>query len=95
MNKSEVLMNDKKYLLTGNEEYVDAYDQYEVLAAQELAEYEGALVQTEDGYKASVWLTDDETETVLRLAESRGIPPRQLIQEWVIERIKAASKPVT
>ena len=85
-------MNPKKYLLTGNEEYVDTYDESEYLAAQELEEYEGALVQTTDGCKASVWLTDAETETVLELAEARGIPPRHLIQEWVVERIKESSK---
>ena len=84
-------MNREQYLLTGDEEYVDAYDAYEVLAAQELAEYDGALVRSEDGYKASVWLTDDETEIVLDIAEARGIPPRHLIQEWVSESIAAVS----
>ena len=87
-------MNREQHLLTGDEEYPDVYDQYEYLASQELAEYDGALVRSEGGYKASVWLTKDETEIVLDLAEARGIPPRHLIQEWVAERIKASSKPV-
>ena len=43
-------------------------------------------------YKASVWLTDEETEVVLKLAEARAIPPRLLIQEWVVERIQAGAK---
>lgn len=85
-------MDIEQYLLTGDEEYVDAYDEYEVLADQELMEQEGAIVQTEDGSKASVWLTEDETEIVLSLAEASGIPPRYLIQEWVVERIKASAK---
>ena len=84
-------MDIEQYLLTGDEEYVDAYDEYEVLADQELMEQEGAIVQTEDGSKASVWLTEDETEIVLSLAEASGIPPRHLIQEWVVEGIAAAS----
>lgn len=88
-------MNSEQYILTGDEEYVDVYGIHEFLAAQELAEQEGALVKTADGYKASVWLTDDEIEIVLRLAETRGIPPRHLIQEWVDEHIKRSSKPVT
>lgn len=88
-------MNRDKYILTGEEEYVDVYDEYEFLAAQELAEYEGALVETDDGYKVSVWLTEEETEVVLELAEARGIPPRHLIQEWVVERIKASANSAT
>ncbi len=85
-------MNRDEYILTGDEEYLDVYDEYEFLAAQELAEYDGALVETEDGYKASVWLTEEETEMVLQLAETRGIPPRHLIQEWVTECIKTSAK---
>lgn len=83
-------MNRDDYILTGDEEYLDAYDEYEFLAAQELAEEEGAIVETGDGYKVSVWLTEEEAEVVLGLAEGSGIPPRHLIQEWVVERIKAA-----
>ncbi|MDE0638411.1 MAG: hypothetical protein OXI43_21425 [Candidatus Poribacteria bacterium] len=85
-------MNREEYILTGDEEYLDVYDQYEYLAAQELAEYDGALVETEDGCKASVWLSEEEVEVVLQLAEARDIPPRHLIQEWVTERIKEAAK---
>ena len=88
-------MNREQYLLTGDEEYVDAYDEYEVLADQELAEEEGAIVQTQEGSKASVWLTEEETEIVLDMAEARGIPPRHLIQEWVAERIKKVSSKST
>ncbi len=83
-------MNREEYILTGDEEYLDVYDEREYLAAQEMAEYEGAIVETHDGYKASVWLSEEEIEVVLELAEARGIPPRHLIQEWVVERIKAA-----
>ena len=85
-------MNRDEYILTGDEEYLDVYNEYEFLAAQELAEYDGALVETKDGCKASVWLTEEEVEVVLQLAEARGIPPRHLIQEWVAERIKASAK---
>ena len=88
-------MNREDYLLTGDEEYLDVYDEYEFLAAQEAAEYDGALVETEDGYKASVWLTEEEIEVVLELAEAGDIPPRHLIQEWVVECIKAAAKSET
>lgn len=88
-------MNREDYLLTGDEEYLDVYDEYEFLAAQEAAEYDGALVETEDGYKASVWLTEEEIEVVLELAEARDIPPRHLIQGWVVECIKAAAKSAT
>ena len=83
-------MNREEYMLTGDEEYLDVYDEREYLAAQEMAEYEGAIVKTHDGYKASVWLSEEEIEVVLELAEARDIPPRHLIQEWVAERIKAA-----
>lgn len=62
-------MNREEYILTGDEEYVDVYDEYEYLAVQEISEYEGAIVETDDGYKASVWLTEEETEVVLELAE--------------------------
>ena len=48
-------MNREQYLLTGDEEYPDVYDQYEYLASQELAKYDGELVRSEGGYKASVW----------------------------------------
>ena len=88
-------MNRNEYILTGDEEYVDVYGDHEYLAAHEMAEYDGALVETEDGYKASVWLSESETEILLQLAEAQGIPPRHLIQEWIIERIEAAAKSVT
>ncbi len=88
-------MNREEYILTGDEEYLDVYDEYEYLAAQELSEYDGALVETEDGYKASVWLSESETEILLQLAEAQNIPPRHLIQEWVIERIEAAGQLTT
>ncbi len=88
-------MDREQYLLTGDEEYEDVYDEYEFLAAQEVEEQEGAIIQTENGAKASVWLTEDETEIVLDLAEAHGVPPRDLIQEWVVERIKASTKQTT
>lgn len=85
-------MNRDEYILTGDEEYLDVYDEYEYLAAQEVAESEGSIVETHDGYKASVWLSEEEIEVVLQLAEARGIPPRHLIQEWITERVKASAK---
>ena len=62
-------MNREEYILTGDEEYLDVYDKYEYLAVQEISEYEGAIVETDDGYKVSVWLTEEETEVVFELAE--------------------------
>ena len=40
-----------KALLTGDEEYDDVHDIDEYLVAQELAEQEEALVQSENGYR--------------------------------------------
>ncbi len=72
------------------EEYEDVYDDHEYFAAQELQQQEGALLKQGDEFKASVWLTSEDTEVVIRLAEERGIPAGELIEEWILERIGQA-----
>ena len=72
------------------EEYEDVYDDHEYFAAQELQQQEGALLKQGDEFKASVWLTSEDTEVVIRLAEERGIPAGELIEEWILERINEA-----
>ena len=72
------------------EEYEDVYDDHEYFAAQELQQQEGALLKQGDEFKASVWLTSEDTEVVIRLAEERGVPAGELIKEWVLERIDEA-----
>ena len=72
------------------EEYEDVYDDHEYFAAQELQQQEGALLKQGDEFKASVWLTPEYAEVVIKLAEERGIPAGELIEEWILERIDQA-----
>ena len=72
------------------EEYEDVYDDYEYFAAQEMQQREEALLKQGDEFKASVWLTPEHAEVVIRLAEERGIPAGELIEEWILERIDEA-----
>ena len=74
----------------GVEDYEDVYDDDEYFAAQEMQQQEGALLKQGDEFKASVWLTPEHVEVVIRLAEERGIPAGELIEEWVLERIDEA-----
>ena len=72
------------------EEYEDVYDDYEYFAAQEMQQQEGALLKQGNEFKASVWLTSEDAEVLIRLAEDRGIPAGELIKEWILERIDEA-----
>ena len=72
------------------EEYEDVYDDHEYFAAQELQQQEGALLKQGDEFKASVWLTSEDTEVLIRLAEDRNMPAGELIKEWILERIDEA-----
>ena len=72
------------------EEYDDVYDDNEYFAAQEMQQREGALLKQGNEFKTSVWLTPEQTEVVIRLAEERGMPAGELIEEWILERINEA-----
>ena len=72
------------------EEYEDVYDDDEYFAAQEMQQREGALLKQGNEFKASVWLTAEDSEVLIRLAEERGIPAGELIKEWILERIDEA-----
>ena len=72
------------------EEYEDVYDDDEYFAAQEMQQQEGALLKQGDEFKVSVWLTSEETEVVIRLAEELGMPAGELIKAWILERIDEA-----
>ncbi len=72
------------------EEYEDVYDDHEYFAAQEMQQQEGALLKQGDEFKASVWLTSEDTEVVIKLAEERGMLAGELIEEWILERINEA-----
>ena len=72
------------------EEYEDVYDDHEYFAAQEMQQQEGALLKQGDEFKASVWLTSEDVEVVIRLAEDRDMPAGELIKEWILERIDEA-----
>ena len=72
------------------EEYEDVYDDDEYFAAQEMQQQEGALLKQGDEFKVSVWLTSEDAEVVIRLAEERGIPAGELIKQWILERIDEA-----
>lgn len=72
------------------EEYEDVYDDDEYFAAQEMQQREGALLKQGDEFKASVWLTSEDTEVLIRLAEDRGMPAGELIKAWILERIDEA-----
>ncbi len=72
------------------EEYEDVYDDHEYFAAQEMQQQEGALLKQGNEFKASVWLTSEDTEVLIRLAEEREMPAGELIKEWILERIDEA-----
>ena len=72
------------------EEYEDVYDAHEYFAAQEIQQQEGALLKQGNEFKVSVWLTSEDTEVVIRLAEKRDMPAGELIEEWILERINEA-----
>ena len=72
------------------EEYEDVYDDHEYFAAQEMQQREGMLLKQGNEFKVSVWLTDEDTEVLVRLADERGMPPGKLIDEWIYERINEA-----
>ena len=72
------------------EEYEDVYDDHEYFAAQEMQQQEGMLLKQGDEFKASVWLTSEDTEVLIRLAEEREMPAGELIKEWILERIDEA-----
>ncbi len=72
------------------EEYEDVYDDHEYFAAQELQQREGALLKQGDEFKVSIWLTSEDVEVVIRLAEERDMPAGELIKEWILERIDEA-----
>ena len=72
------------------EKYEDVYGDHEYFAAQEMQQREGALLKQGDEFKASVWLTSEDAEIVIRLAEERGMPAGELIEEWILERINEA-----
>ncbi len=69
------------------EEYEDVYDDHEYLAAQEMQQREGMLLKQGNEFKVSVWLTPEDVEVVIKLAEERGIPAGELIEEWILERV--------
>ena len=72
------------------EEYEDVYDDYEYFAAQEMQQRDGMLLKQGNEFKASVWLTDEDAEVLIKLAEERGMPAGKLIDEWIYERINEA-----
>ena len=72
------------------EEYEDVYDDDEYFAAQEMQQREGALLKQGDEFKASVWLTSEDAEVLIKLAEERDMPAGELIEEWILERIDEA-----
>ena len=72
------------------EEYEDVYDDHEYFAAQEMQQREGMLLKQDNEFKASVWLTPENAEVVITLAEKRDIPAGELIEEWILERIDEA-----
>ena len=72
------------------EEYEDVYDDHEYFAAQEMQQQEGMLLKQGNEFKASVWLTSEHTEVLIRLAEEREIPAGELIKEWILEHIDEA-----
>ena len=72
------------------EEYEDVYDDHEYLAAQEMQQREGMLLKQGDEFKVSVWLTPEDTEVLIKLADERCMPAGKLIDEWIYERINEA-----
>ena len=51
---------------------------------------EGALLKQGDEFKAAVWLTSEDAEVVIKLAEERDMPAGELIKQWILERIDEA-----
>lgn len=72
------------------EEYEDVYDDHEYFAAQEMQQREGMLLKQGNEFKVSIWLTDEDTEVLIKLADERGMPAGELIDEWIYERINEA-----
>ena len=72
------------------EEYEDVYDDHEYFAAQEMQQREGMLLKQGNEFKVSVWLTSEDTEVLIKLADERGMPAGELIDEWIYERINEA-----
>lgn len=72
------------------EKYEDVYDDHEYFAAQEMQQREGMLLKQGNEFKVSVWLTSEDTEVLIRLADERGMPAGKLIDEWIYERINEA-----
>ena len=72
------------------EEYEDVYGDGEYFAAQEMQQREGALLKQGNEFKISVWLTSEDTEVLITLADERGMPAGKLIDEWIYERINEA-----
>ena len=72
------------------EEYEDVYDDHEYFAAQEMQQREGMLLKQGNEFKVSVWLTSEDTEVLIKLAEERGMPAGKLVDEWIYERIDEA-----
>ena len=72
------------------EEYEDVYDDAEYFAAQEMQQREGMLLKQGNEFKVSVWLTSEDAEVLIKLAEERGMPAGELIDEWIYERINEA-----
>ena len=72
------------------EEYEDVYDDHEYFAAQEMQQREGMLLKQGNEFKASVWLTPEDAEVLIRLAEDRGITVGSIIEECILERINEA-----
>ena len=72
------------------EEYEDVYGADEYFAAQEMQQRDGMLLKQGNEFKVSVWLTSEDTEVLIKLAEERGMPAGELIDEWIYERINEA-----
>ena len=72
------------------EEYEDVYDDHEYFAAQEMQQREGMLLKQGNEFKVSVWLTPEDTEVLIKLAEERDMPAGKLVDEWIYERIDEA-----
>ena len=72
------------------EEYEDVYDDHEYFAAQEMQQREGMLLKQGNEFKVSIWLTSEDTEVLIKLADERGMPAGELIDEWIYERINEA-----
>ena len=72
------------------EEYEDVYGAHEYFAAQEMQQREGALLKQGNEFKVSVWLTSENTEVLIKLADELSMPAGKLIDQWIYERIDEA-----